>query len=217
MRDFNIAVPTHTLAKPLFQRKRLPSTHNMTTPTKIELGYRRISRITDVSDLAELLFPRNRNHQHAFLVIWITLKWGDHHMVPNLREVAREQGISRRTFERVRAKMCRLGLIERVSRFSTRLAGREGWVLSTRFERGLAQLSEKMATLQSSENGSEEKDRLLIRLADARRTCFVVNRRGQSDDLPETDSREDQELESNAFGSADTAVASPEVSKSQGL
>ena len=189
----------------------------MTTSTKIELGYGKINRIADVSDLAELLFPGNRSHQHAFLVIWITLKWADHHMVPNLAEVAREHGISRRTFERVRAKMCRLGLIERVVGSMHALAGREGWILSARFRRGLAQLAGKMATLRCKEIGSEEKDQLLIRLADARRSCFAVPRRGQSDHLREANSGEDQGSQSKSFGSADTAAASPEVSKSQHL
>ena len=113
MWDFNIATPTHTLAMPLFQPKRSPSVHNMTTSTKIEIGYCKLNRMTDVSDLAELLFPGNRSHQHAFLVICFTLKWADPRIVPNLAESAREHGISRRTFERVRAKTRRMGLIER--------------------------------------------------------------------------------------------------------
>ena len=170
MRDFNIAAPTHTPANALFQRKRPPSTHNMTTSTKIEIGYGRINRMTDASDLGELLFPTNRGHQHAFLVIWFTLKWADHSIVPNLAEAAREHGISRRTCERVRAKMRRMGLIERVSRFSSRLAGREGWVLSTRFERGLEQLARKVADFRDARAGSKEKDLLLLQLADARRS-----------------------------------------------
>ena len=140
----------------------------MTTSTKIEAGYGRITRIADASDLAELLFPGNRGHQHAFLVIWFALKWADAHIVPNLAESAREHGISRRTFERVRSKMRRLGLIERVSRFSPRLAGSEGWVLSSRFERGLEQLAGKIGDLKHS-HGSNEKEMLLLELADARR------------------------------------------------
>ncbi len=63
------------------------------------------------------------------------LKWADHHMVPNLGEVAREHGITRRTLERVRAKMRRMGLIDHVSRFNASHGYREGWVLSNRFER----------------------------------------------------------------------------------
>lgn len=156
---------------PLFQRKRPPSKHNMTASTKIEIGYGRINRLADVSDLAELLFPGNRSHQHAFLAIWFTLKWADPRIVPNLAESAREHGISRRTFERVRAKMRRLGLIERVSRFSPRLAGREGWVLSTRFERSLEQLARKVAVFRHAATSSKDKDTLMVRLAEARKTA----------------------------------------------
>jgi len=171
VRDFNIAAPTHTLAMPLFQQKRPPSVQTMTTSTKIEAGYGRVNRMTDASDLAELLFPGNRGHQHAFLVIWFTLKWAGPHIVPNLAEVVREHGISRRTFERVRAKMRRLGLIERVSRFSSRLAGREGWVLSTRFERSLEQLARKVADFRDVATSSKDKDLLMVRLAEVRRTA----------------------------------------------
>ncbi len=85
MRDFNTDAPTHTLAMPLFQQKRPPSKHNMTASTKIELGFGKITRLADASDLAELLFPGNRSHQHAFLVIWFTLKWTDPHIVPVAR------------------------------------------------------------------------------------------------------------------------------------
>ncbi len=127
--------------------------------------------MTDASDLAELLFPGNRSHQHAFLVIWFTLKWAGPHIVPNLSEAAREHGISRRTFERTRAKMRRMGLIERVSRFSSRLAGREGWVLSTRFERSLEQLAGKVAGLRDVAASSKDKDALMAQLAKARKTA----------------------------------------------
>ena len=51
--------------------------------SKIDVSFNRIARLADLSDLAEMLFPGNRNHQHAFLVIWISLKWVHNHMVPN--------------------------------------------------------------------------------------------------------------------------------------
>lgn len=128
--------------------------------------------MADLADLAELLFPGNRNQKHAFLAVWISLKWAEHRMVPNLSEAAREHGVSRRTFERARSKMRRLGLIERVSRFSPRLAGREGWVLSTRFERSLEQLAGKVADFRDAGASSKEKDLLLLQLADARRSAL---------------------------------------------
>ena len=147
-------------------------------PTHIELPAGKIARITDVSDLAELLFPRNRNQQHAFLVVWFTLKWQPDSLVPKLATAARQYRISRRTLERVRAKLRRLGLIDRVSRFNARHGHREGWVLSTRFERGLRQLADKVKTFKERANSSQEKDLLLVELADAHRE--VIGRPAQS-------------------------------------
>ena len=43
------------------------------TSSKIDFSFNRIRRLTDLADLAEMLFPNNRNQQHAFLVIWISL------------------------------------------------------------------------------------------------------------------------------------------------
>lgn len=146
------------------------------TSTKIELACNRITRIADASDLAELLFPGNRNHQHAFLVIWVALKWS-RDIVPNLYEIVHEHGVSRRTYERVRAKMRRFGLIESVSRFDLRHGGRDGWRMSTRFERGLRHLADKLDDLKDADMGTREKDLLLVRLVDARRiTASIGNR-----------------------------------------
>jgi hypothetical protein len=133
--------------------------------TKIELSFNKIARLTDLSDLAELLFPGNRNQQHAFLAVFAELKWADHHMVPNLGEVARQHDISRRTLERVRAKMRRIGLIDHVSRFNAGYGYREGWVLSSRFERSLRELADKMAGLTDTSRGSREKDLMLLEFA----------------------------------------------------
>jgi len=152
------------------------------TSTKIELACNRIARIADASDLAELMFPGNRNQQHAFLVIWVALKWS-RDIVPNLCEIVREHGVSRRTYERVRAKLRRLGLIEPISRFDLRHGGRDGWRLSTRFERGLRQLADKIASIEDTDIGSREKDLLLVRLADARRnTASIGNRQIYKDE-----------------------------------
>jgi hypothetical protein len=139
------------------------------TSNRIELHLGQIARLADAADLAEVLFPGNRNQQHAFLVLWIPRKWGPTSIVPNASEVAARHGVTRRTMERVRAKLRRLGLIERVSRFNARYGGQEGWVLSTRFERGLHQLADRVALLRGREAGTREKDQLLIDLADARR------------------------------------------------
>ena len=138
------------------------------TSTKIVLSFIRVRRLADLSELAELLFPGNRNQQHAFLVVWITLKWR-HDIVPNLADAAHQHGVSRRTLERVRAKMRCLGLIEHVSHFNPRYGHRDGWVLSTRFERSLQQLAEKATTLKDAGVGSQEKDLLLLQLVEAYR------------------------------------------------
>ena len=139
------------------------------TSTRIELSFNRITRLTDLSDLSELLFPGNRNQQHAFLVIWISLKWADDCMVPNLAIPAEKHGVSRRTLERVRAKMRRMGIIDHVSRFSAEWGYREGWALSGRFERALRALADKIAQTKRPDAGAKDKDEFMLQLAAARR------------------------------------------------
>ena len=174
VRDFHTAAPTQSLAMGTFQRKTPPSTRM--TSTKIEWPFSRIGRIADAADLAEVLFPGNRNHQHAFLVLWVTLKWA-RGIVPNLAAVAREHGVTRRTYERVRAKMRRLGVIEPVSRFNAGTGHQDGWGLSTRFERMLQQLARKVSDLRDPAGAAHDKDLLLIKLALARRDIGIDNRR----------------------------------------
>ena len=143
------------------------------TSSKTDFSYNRIRRLSDLSDLAEILFPGNRNQQHAFLTIWISLKWAGHRMVPNLSEIAEQHGVSRRTLERVRAKMRRMGLIDHVSRFNARRGYREGWILSTRFEKSLMQLTEMVAGFKDTATGSQDKDMLVLQLAQARRDAVA--------------------------------------------
>ena len=147
----------------------------------MEFRYRRIGQLSDVSDLAEMLFPGNRNQQHAFLVIWVMLKWAKGKVVSNLAETVDKDGISRRTLERTRAKMKRLGIIEPVSRFSSRNNYRDGWMLSGRFENSLYQLAAKMESIKNTDIGSREKDELLIQLADARRLVSKRKKGGIND------------------------------------
>lgn len=168
MRDFNGRIPTRSPAVPLFQRKTLPFMRAMTS-TKINLPYGKVARMADVADLAELLFPGNRNQQHAFLVLWVTLKWAPGRIVPNLATTAKEHGVSRRTYERVRAKMRRMGMIDHVSRFNAGHGYRDGWVLSTRFERALGKMARTVGELRDTTPGARDKDELLVRLALARR------------------------------------------------
>ncbi|HNQ22566.1 MAG TPA: hypothetical protein PKK06_05670 [Phycisphaerae bacterium] len=142
------------------------------TSTKVDLNASRIARLQDVSDLAELLFPGNRNQQHCCLVLWISLKWADGSLVPKLAPLAEEHGISKRTLERVRAKLRRLGLIDHVSRFNARHGYREGWVLSPRFARSLALLANKVVALNNTTAAARDKELLLIQFAEARRAAY---------------------------------------------
>ena len=73
----------------------------MTESTKIDFSYRRIIQIQDITDLVELLFPGNKNQQHAAARILLELK-GAHHIVPHMAHLEAKYGISRRTLQRVR-------------------------------------------------------------------------------------------------------------------
>ena len=68
-------------------RENMPS-------NKVDFNASRIARLQDISDLAELLFPGNRNQQHCFLVIWFSLKWAGSSLVPNLSVVTEQHGVS---------------------------------------------------------------------------------------------------------------------------
>lgn len=148
------------------------------TSTRIEFAFNRIARLGDSADLAELLFPGNRNQQHCFLVLWFLLKWAGPGLVPNLSAPAEQHEVGRRTLERVRAKLRRLGLIDHVSRFNGRHGYREGWVLSPRFERGLRQLADHVATCRDTARGARNKDQVLIAFAAAR--CAGAPSRGNA-------------------------------------
>jgi len=101
--------------------------------------------------------------------------------VPNLAEATERHGITKRTLERVRAKMRRMGLIDHVSRFNARHGCREGWILSARFENSLRQLADRVADLKRP-GGSKDKELLLLELADARREAAQNHDRSNGDD-----------------------------------
>ena len=115
----------------------------MTLATKIEFGHRQISQINDFTELVEMLFPGNRNQQHAAARILCELKWR-HCIVPNLAHLEPKYQISRRTLQRARAKLARLGLIEHVSWMNSRYGGQDGWKLSGRMSTALRQLADKI-------------------------------------------------------------------------
>jgi len=138
----------------------------MSKYTKISFSYRK--EISDYSDLVEMLFPGNRNQQHAATCILFELKWGDR-LAPGLKYLERQYGISRRILQRTRAKLSRLGVIEYVSYLNSRYGGQHGWKLSTRFEQALEQLVVKSAIFRDRKATVREKDLMLVDFADARR------------------------------------------------
>ncbi len=144
----------------------------MAEPTKIEFHHRRVSQLSDFTEHMEMLFPGNRNQQHAAACIFFELKWGDP-IVPNLGRLASKRGISRRVLQRARAKLSRIGLIEHVSYLNSRYAGQHGWKLSSRFETALRQLAGRCSMLREKSTSSREKDELMLSFLDAKRDSDV--------------------------------------------
>ena len=114
----------------------------MTEPTKIDFRYRRIAKIEDITDLVEMLFPGNRNQQHAAARILMALK-ASKGPLSSLKDLEHRHGISRRTLQRTRAKLARLGLIEHATWMNSRYGGQEGWRLSSRMSTALRGLADE--------------------------------------------------------------------------
>jgi hypothetical protein len=116
------------------------------------------------SDLAEMLFPSNQNQVHAAVCILFELKWAEG-IVPSLSSLEARYSISRRTLQRTRAKLARLGLIEHMSALSARSRGQAGWKLSGRFASALRQLADKAERWQDAKGpGRREKDEMLLEI-----------------------------------------------------
>ena len=115
----------------------------MTEYTKISFQHRRAREIGDLTDLVEVLFPGNRNQQHAAARMLLALRAADA-PVKDLGQLEDRYRISRRTLQRVRAKLARLGLIEHVSGLNTRYLGQHGWRLSGRMSTALRQLADRI-------------------------------------------------------------------------
>jgi len=113
----------------------------MAESTKIEFRHRRIQDIDDITDLVAMLFPGNRNQQHAAARILLELRSCDH-LLPDMAYMESRYDISRRTLQRARAKLNRLGLIERIGFLNRRFQGQAGWRLSRRFSSSLRHLSD---------------------------------------------------------------------------
>ena len=146
----------------------------MSESTKIELKFRHISQISDSTELIEILFPGNRNQQHAAGCIFFELKWSQH-IVPNLSYLEAKYNISRRILQRSRAKLSRLGLIEHISCFNSRYGGQQGWKLSSRFERSLNQLTQKCSSFRDTRESSKGKDKMLLAFMDTKRSLAQNN------------------------------------------
>ncbi|WP_419656032.1 hypothetical protein [Desulfosarcina variabilis] len=134
------------------------------TSTKIEFNCHKITRIQGLDELAMLLLPSNRNHQRIFLAIFIELKYSPTGFLTSLTDLCCKYEFSPRMLETVRSKMRRMGIIDHVSRFNKRYGYREGWIISSRFQRGLKRLAEIFQDAGShKENLQEQKDRDLFR------------------------------------------------------
>ena len=136
----------------------------MSESTKINFISNKIYRLSDYTELVEMLFPGNKNQQRAAASILFELKWTDS-IIPNLCYIENKYNISRRTLQRTRAKLSRLGLIEHVSYLNSRYGCQSGWKLSTRFSSSLRKLAE-YADLWGKQKGAntQDKERMLMDL-----------------------------------------------------
>lgn len=134
----------------------------MAESTKIEFRHRRISQIDDITDLVAIFFPGNRNQQHAAARILLALKSAGG-VVPSLSVLEHQHGISRRTLQRTRAKLARLGLIEHVTWMNARFGGHQGWILSNRMAGALRLLADKIDAWRTDNRPERrEKDEQLV-------------------------------------------------------
>jgi len=94
----------------------------------------------------------------------INIKCADQGFLPYLKPLCEQYDFSPRMLETVRAKMRRMGLIDRVSRFSKTQGYKDGWLLSSRFSRSLTKLVELFHSLKDRKDTlQEQKDKDLIR------------------------------------------------------
>ena len=134
----------------------------MSEPTKIDFRHRRVSQLEDITDLVAILFPGNRNQQHAAARILMDLKTAKG-PVASLSPLEDRYGISRRTVQRTRAKLARLGLIEHVTWMNSRYGGQTGWVLSSRMSTALRQVAAKIDQWTKDDRSERiEKDERLV-------------------------------------------------------
>ena len=131
---------------------------------KVELGHNRIARMQGLDELAQLMFPGNKNHQRIFLAIFVELKYAKQGFLPSLLPLCDKYGFSPRMLETVRSKLRRLGLIDHVSRFNKAYGYREGWVFSNRFTRSVKNIVDLLQGFREMKSRlQEQKDRDLFR------------------------------------------------------
>jgi len=136
----------------------------MAPSTKIEFRHRRIRDLDDITDFVGILFPGNRNQQHAAARVLLLLK-ASREPVRSFHAMEAQFSISRRTLERTRAKLANLGLIENVSPLSKRAHGQPGWRLSGRMSTALRMLADKIeGWLDDKRPERAEKDEKLAGL-----------------------------------------------------
>jgi len=132
----------------------------MSEKVKIEIGYNKIHRLNGLDELAKLLFPHNKKYQKTFLAIFIEIKYAPDQIIPDFKRIPTKFNISYRILEKVRAKARKMGLIDHISRFSTRYGFKDGWTFSKRFTHSLQKLGtiyESHKQIQS--DNQEQKDR----------------------------------------------------------
>jgi DNA-binding transcriptional regulator YhcF (GntR family) len=136
----------------------------LTEYTKISFQHRRIREISDVTDIVVMLFPGNRNQQYAAAIVLMALRTATEPL-PSMAHLEGLHKISRRTLQRTRAKLARLGLIEHVSGLSTRYSGAHGWRLSGRMGTALRALADAIDTWRyETRRERMAKEEVLIRL-----------------------------------------------------
>ena len=77
----------------------------MPVRTKIELNPALVRRVSGLDDLARMFFPDNRNHQRAFVAIWLEIEYADNQFLESTTNLASRYDLSPRTLEIVRAKL----------------------------------------------------------------------------------------------------------------
>lgn len=136
----------------------------MSESTKIEFRQRRIQQVTDITDIASVLFPGSRRQRYAAACILFELKWTAG-LVPNLTYLEDKYGIAPRVLQRSRAKLSRLGMIEHVGVLNSRHGGQTGWRLAGRFSSALRTLADKTVAWQhDDQTETQEKEQHLLGL-----------------------------------------------------